>query len=217
MSTSELITSISEDRDIDIFTAADDMFSPDCRLSEFNQRRFSDQLELSAQRARVVGEAQAQLMLARYQADSPDEEITFQERAEAMAFDLGRSEFNGLSTPANPFDDAALATAWDNGYSYSARLGKPQAQLNLERKFWEQGIDPDSDTSQFELAAIALYNLSLRTTDPQVADRCRRLACEMMSYDHSNPPSARRQRELNLFMARQSERMVQSIDVNVVF
>lgn len=212
MNLSELVTLQSEDRDIDIFTEADDLFSPDSRVKAFNQRKFSDQIEFSAYRAKMVVEAQSQLMLARYRAETPDEQISFQEQAESIAYELGLSEFNGIDTPGNPFDEPALASAWDNGYSHGARQGKPQAQLNLEQKFWEQGVDLESDTSQFELAAIALYNLSLRVSDEAIADRCRRLACEMISYDQDHPPTSRRQREINTFMARQSERLAQAIE-----
>ncbi len=212
MNLSELVTLQSEDRDIEIFTEADDLFSQASRVKAFNQRKFSDQIEFSAYRAKIVVEAQAQLMLARYQAETADEQISYQNRAESLAYELGISEFNGIDIPGNPFDDPALASAWDNGYSQSARLGKPQAQINLEQKFWEQGVDLDSDTSQFELAAIALYNLSVRISDGTTSDRCRRLACEMISYDQQHPPTPRRQREINTFMARQSERLAQAIE-----
>ncbi|MDX1694915.1 MAG: hypothetical protein R3208_14205 [Ketobacteraceae bacterium] len=217
MNLSELVNLPGEDSDIEVFTAADDLFSPDSHIRDFDQRKFNDQIEFSAHRARLVVEAQAQMMLARYRAETPDQQVSYHEKAEAMAYELGRSEFNGLETPVNPFEDPALAAAWDNGYSYSAHLGKPQAQINLEKQFWEQGVDPESVTSQFELAAIALYNLSRRTADARISDRCRRLACEMMAYDRDNPPTDKRQREINTFMARQSERIAQAIDEDKFF
>lgn len=217
MSINEAITRQSEDQDISVFTPEDDLYSPESLVKEFNHSKISRNIDSKAYRAKMVVDAQAQIMLARYQAETPDQEISYQDKAEAIAYELGQAEFNGIDTPDNPFSDSALAGAWDNGYTQSARIGKPRNQLQLEQKFWEQGIDLDSDTSQFELAAITLFNMALRSKDPAVAERCKRLALEMASYSSQQRPSAKRQRQLNQFMALQSERIAQAIEMATIY
>lgn len=212
MSVSQFIGSFSEEQDIGIFSVADDLYSSDSSVKEFNHKKLFRHIEQSAYRAKQVLNAQARLMLARYQAETLEQELDYQNQAEAIAYELGAAEYNGLETPTNPFDDPALSAAWNNGYSYSAHQGKPQNQLRLEQKLWEQGIDLESETSQFELAAITLYNLSSKTADPQVAERCKRLAFEMATYGSDYLPSPKRQYQLNTFMAKQTERLAQSLD-----
>lgn len=212
MSVSGFISLQAEVSDINIFSVEDDLFSPDSLVQEFNQKKISNQIEVNAYRAKQVVEAQAQLMLARYQAETPDAVIEYQNKAESIAYELGRAEFNGIETPTNPFDEPALSSAWNNGYSHSAHLGKPQNQLAMERRFWEEGIDTESENSQFELAAITLYNLALKTTDETIANRCKRLAFEMASYGNDFQPTPKRQQQINTFMAKQTERLAQAID-----
>ena len=211
MSLSDLVAQ-TEDTDISVFNPQDDLFAADSLVQRFNQRLICNQIDTSAYRAKMVVDAQAQLLLARFQADSPEQIVTLHEKAESIAYDLGRHEYNGIETPDNPFEDEALASAWNNGYSRSAHLQKPLQQLELEKKVWEQGIETDTENSQFELAAIALYELALRTKNPDTSARCKRLAFEMASYNSQHLPTPKRQQQLNLFMARQTERIANEID-----
>ncbi|MCG8315691.1 MAG: hypothetical protein MI976_20980 [Pseudomonadales bacterium] len=211
MSLSDLVAQ-TEDADIAVFNPQDDLFSSDSLVQRFNQRLISNQIDCSAYRAKMVVDAQAQLLLARFQAESPDQVITHHDKAESIAYDLGRHEYNGIDKPNNPFEDEALSNAWDNGYTRSAHHQKPLQQIELEKKVWEQGIETDSENSQFELAAIALYELALRTKNSETSARCKRLAFEMASYDSQHLPTPKRQHQLNLFMARQTERIANEID-----
>ncbi|MCG8670071.1 MAG: hypothetical protein MI867_11700 [Pseudomonadales bacterium] len=217
MSTQGLMSLRTDDSDITIFSEKDDLFSPDSLVKQFIQHRITHQINTSAYRAKLVVDAHAQLLLAQYQTDSAEAVIQHQQNAEGIAFHLGESEYDGISAPHNPFDHQALATAWNNGYSYRAQYGKPQQQIELEQKLWEEGIDTESQNSQFELAAITLYTMALRTEQDSIAERCKRLAFEMASYGTELKPTPQRQHQLNQFLALQTERIAQAIEIEELF
>lgn len=200
-----------EERDLDVFTLAQDLFSETADQA-FNSIKISKKLDMSAHRAKKVCDSQTQLMLAKLETDNPERIIELKDKAQHIAFELGLTEYTGLTQPSNPYEEEALRSAWDYGYTTAATQKKTQQHADMERKVWEQGIDTENENSQFEIAALALYNIAITTPDSQIADRANRLAMEMCCYNEGSIPSAIRQEEINRFMARQSQRLAQSID-----
>lgn len=199
-----------DDNDLKIFSEAMDLFAAGS-LQTFNSIKFSKRIDMCAHRAQRVCDAQTQLVLAKMET-CPERSLELKDRAQHIAFELGVKEYTGLEHPENPFEEIALQTAWDYGYSTAATQKKTQQHADIERRIWEQGVDVENQGSQFDLAAVALYNIALHSQKPQVVERANRLAMEMCCYTEANPPTAQRQEEINRFMAMQSQRLANSID-----
>ncbi len=200
----------TEHQDLEVFSPEEDLFS-ESSTQVFNSVKLSKKLDMSAERAKKVCDAQTQLMLAKLESDE-EKAIDLKDKAQHIAFELGLREYLGLSQPENPFEDPSLKSAWDYGYTTAATQKKTQQHADIERKVWEEGIDTENQNSQFELAAVSLYNIALNTDSPEIATRANLLAMEMCCYNEGQVPTEKRQAEINRFMALQSERLIKDID-----
>ncbi len=200
-----------EPADLAFFSKEEDMFDPSCTQT-FDSRSIDQTITDSAHRALQVCNAQAQLLLAQYQAETVEEMHAAREKAEAIAFALGQFDFDPERLRRNPFEEAPLRDAWDQGQQDARANRRDRSLTRLQNKFWEQGIDTEDSRTQFELCALQLYRLAAGLDRPEQASRAKRLAMEMCRYHEGATPSPRRQQEIDRFMARQAERLALAIE-----
>ncbi|OUS32292.1 hypothetical protein A9Q99_01260 [Gammaproteobacteria bacterium 45_16_T64] len=163
----------------------------------------------------MISDATTQLLLASFEEEGSELEITRHEQAEQIAYDLGYFEFiaSSKSEITNPFDQPNLQQSWDNGYTKSAIDNKNRDHEILEKQLWENTIGVESHQTQYSLAALSLFNIAEHTGDTQIEHRAKQLAHEMMSYNEESPPSPERQQEIDQFLSQQALRLSQSIDI----
>lgn len=197
--------------DLDLFSPEEDLFEP-VNTRTFNTSRIDRAITDSADRALRVCNAQAQLMLAQYQTDTVDTMLCARQRAEQIATELGQSDYDPEQPRTNPFDESVLRYAWEQGFSNARAQKTTRVQTSLRNKLWEEGIDTENTRSQFELCALQLFALAAELDPGRKAERAKRLAMEMCRYQEGETPSARRQDEIDHFMARQAERLAAELD-----
>lgn len=200
-----------ETTDLDLFSEQEDLF---CAASTkvFNTIRIDQTITNSAHRALQVCNAQAQLLLAQYQTERVDHMLSARQKAERIAFGLGEFDYEPGENRVNPFDEAALREAWQQGQEHARVNQRSQSLTRLQNKFWEDGVDTEDSRSQFELCALQLYALAATSGNPQQAERAKRLAMEMCRYHEGEAPSTRRQQEIDRFMACQAARLASELD-----
>ena len=201
----------TEAEDLALFSIEEDLFGPACTKT-FDSRSIDQTITDSAHRALQVCNAQTQLLLAQYQAESIDQMNSARQKAEAIAFELGQFDYAPEQTRRNPFDEAPLQSAWERGLQDAQSNRRDQTMNRLHTKFWEQGIDTEDTRSQFELCALQLYSLAAHLDDTQRAARAKRLAMEMCHYHSGETPTPKRQQEIDRFMAQQAERLALSLE-----
>lgn len=202
----------TELRDLALFSEREDLI--DASLSmQFNSKALDQQINHSAHRALQVCNATAQLMLSRYRSDKIDDISTAQLKAEHIAYDLGDEEYDPDFPCSNPFDEPLLQKAWQSGYDSARHEKRLKPMLELEKKYWEEGVDTEDTRSVFELCALQLYKIAARLEQGDHASRAKRLALEMCRYHEGESPTRLRQQEIELFMARQAERIADEIDL----
>ena len=103
-----------ETGDLAMFSDQEDLFNAG-ETKTFNMSRLNQTITDSAHRALQVCNAQAQLMLAKYQTESADDMKVARLKAEHIAYDLGDSEYDPNQERDNPFDETLLAQAWQEG------------------------------------------------------------------------------------------------------
>lgn len=202
---------IIETDDLHLFSDQEDLFNAG-ETKTFNTQRLNQTISNSAHRALQVCNAQAQLMLAKYQTDNAEDMKIARLKAEHIAYDLGDSEFDPMVERDNPFDEAILAEAWLDGYNSARDAKRFRPMLQIEQKYWEEGVNTEDTGSQFELCALQLYRIASRLEEGPQAERAKRLAMEMCRYHEGEKPSNNRQSEIDRFMAKQAERIASSID-----
>ena len=202
---------IIETDDLAMFSDQDDLFHAG-DTQTFNTSRLNQTINDSAHRALQVCNAQAQLMLAKYQSEHAEDTKVAQLKAEHIAYDLGDSEYDPNVERDNPFEEAVLAQAWQEGYDAARDAKRFRPMLQIEQKYWEDGVDTEDARSQYELCALQLFRIASQLGDDTQADRAKRLAMEMCRYHEGETPSNNRQAEIDRFMAKQAERIAQAID-----
>lgn len=200
-----------EPADLAFFSIEGDLFDSSCTHS-FNSRSIDQTITDSAHRALQVCNAQAQLLLAQYQAETVEQMQTAREKAEAVAFALGQFDFDPERLRRNPFDEKPLREAWDRGLQDARLNSNDRTMTRLQNKFWEEGVDTEDARSQFELCALQLYRMAVTFSRPDQAARAKRLAMEMCRYHDGETPNPRRQQEIDRFMARQAERLALALE-----
>ncbi len=200
-----------EPADLAFFSKEEDLFDAACTQT-FESRSIDQTITDSAHRALQVCNAQAQLLLAQYQADTVEQMHAARAKAEAVAFALGQFDFDPERLRRNPFEEKPLRDAWDKGQQDARANRSDRAMTRLQNKFWEQGIDTEDSRTQFELCALQLYRLAATLDRPEQAARAKRLAMEMCRYHDGESPSPRRQQEIDRFMARQAERLALALE-----
>lgn len=203
--------SVIEIEDLSLFSDQGDLFNA-ADTKTFNTVRLNQTIANSAHRALQVCNAQAQLMLAKYQSDNVDEMKIARLKAEHIAYDLGDSEYDPDADRDNPFDESILANAWQDGYESARSAKRFRPMLQIEQKFWEEGVNTEDARSQYELCALQLYRIASRLEEGDQAERAKRLAMEMCRYNEGETPSNNRQAEIDRFMAKQTERIAKTID-----
>ena len=197
--------------DLAMFSDQDDLFHAG-NTQTFNTSRLNQIITDSAHRALQVCNAQAQLLLAKYQGEHAEDTKVAQLKAEHIAYDLGDSEYDPNLTRENPFEEAVLAQAWQEGYDAARDAKRYRPMLQLEQKYWEDGVDTEDARSQYELCALQLFRIASQVDGARQAERAIRLAMEMCRYHEGETPSNNRQAEIDRFMAKQAERIAQAID-----
>lgn len=211
LSSAPIIETAVEPGDLDLFSDQEDLFNAN-ETKTFNTARLNQTIANSAHRALQVCNALAQLMLAKYQTDNVDDMKVARLKAEHIAFDLGDAEYDPNLDKENPFDEAILVKAWRAGYDNARRTKRYRPMLQIEKKYWEEGVDTDDARSQYELCALQLYRIASQSDDGESAERAKRLAMEMCRYHEGETPSNNRQAEIDCFMAKQAERIALDID-----
>lgn len=202
---------IIETDDLAMFSDQDDLFHAG-DTQTFNTSRLNQTITDSAHRALQVCNAQAQLMLAKYQSEHAEDTKVAQLKAEHIAYDLGDSEYDPNVERVNPFEETVLAQAWQEGYDAARDAKRFRPMLQIEQKYWEEGVDTEDARSQYELCALQLFRIASQLGNDTQADRAKRLAMEMCRYHEGETPSNNRQAEIDRFMAKQAERIAQAID-----
>ncbi len=202
---------IIETADLDMFSDQDDLFHAG-DIKTFNTSRLNQTITDSANRALQVCNAQAQLMLAKYQSSHEENTEVAQVKAEHIAYDLGDSEYDPEIPRDNPFEEEILARAWQEGYDAARSAKRYRPMQQIEQKYWEEGVDTEDARSQYELCALQLFRIASQLEDGEPAERAKRLAMEMCRYHEGETPSNNRQAEIDRFMAKQAERIAQAID-----
>ncbi len=200
-----------EPADLSLFSIEEDLFGPTC-TSTFDSRSIDQTITDSAHRALQVCNAQAQLMLAQYQSDTADSMLCARAKAEAIALELGKFDFDPSVHRRNPFDEKPLRDAWELGYVEAKANQRDRSMSRLSAKFWEEGVDTEDLRSQFELCALQLYRLAAKLEQSEQAARAKRLAMEMCRYHAGETPTPRRQQEIDRFMACQAERLALELE-----
>lgn len=200
-----------EARDLTMFSDQEDLFDAGATKT-FNTSRLNQTITDSAHRALQVCNAQAQLMLAKYQAESAEDMKVARLKAEHIAYDLGDSEYDPNQERDNPFDETLLAQAWQEGYDAARSAKRFRPMLQIEQKYWEEGVNTEDARSQYELCALQLFRIASQVDDPHSSERAKRLAMEMCRYHEGETPSNNRQAEIDRFMAKQAERIARAID-----
>lgn len=198
-------------RDLDLFSPQEDLFEP-VNTKTFNTARIDQAISDSAHRALQVCNAQAQLMLAQYQTHTVENMLCARQRAEQIARELGEFDYDPDEPRANPFDEAVLRDAWQQGFARAREQKRSHPMTVLHNKLWDEGIDTENTRSQFELCALQLFALAADLDPGRKAERAKRLAMEMCRYQEGELPSPQRQREIDRFMAQQAERLAAELD-----
>ena len=200
--------------DLQFFSVALDLLK-DQQAPTFDTKRLNDSIAQSAHRAVQVCNATAQQMLAQYRPnpDQTDDQDIAQVKAEHIAFDLGFQEYSPDRAIDNPFDEPLLAQAWQDGVNSARQKDHHSPMQELEEKLWEQGIDTEDSRSHYELCALQLYKIAARLGIGPEAERAKRLAMEMCRYFEGESPTPSRQTEINRFMAAQTARMAEILEI----
>ncbi len=177
----------------------------------FDAERLSAAIEHSARRAHYVSDAETQLALARLFEDDMRQALNYSEKAEGIAYELGSLEFAPKSSPLSPFENQALSQAWLNGWTRTAQ-DNPHGGNHLAKQIWDFGIDVENHTTQYQLAAVRLYEIAAQLTDAKLTERALELAEELSQYSTQNPPSSQRQGEIDTFMANQAKHLAAELD-----
>ncbi len=197
--------------DLNYFSDTEDLFSASLAPA-FNSVRLNQTINYSAHRALQVCNAQAQLLLAKYQTDNVEDMKVARVKAEHIAYDLGDAEYEPHQSRDNPFEEAILAKAWQAGYESAREARRFRPMVQIEKKYWEEGVNTEDARSQYELCGLQLFRIASRLAKGDQAERARRLAMEMCRYHEGETPSNQRQQEIDRFMARQAERLATSLD-----
>lgn len=198
-------------RDLDLFSPQEDLFEP-VNSKTFNTSRIDKTIADSAHRALLVCNAQAQLMLAQYQTHTVENMLCARKRAEQIATELGEFDYDPDEPRSNPFDEAPLRAAWEQGFTHAREQKRSHSMTVLSNKLWDEGINTEDTRSQFELCALQLYALAADLEPGRKAERAKRLAMEMCRYHEGETPSPQRQHEIDRFMAQQAERLAAELD-----
>lgn len=177
----------------------------------FDAERLSAAIEHSARRAHYVSDAETQLALARLFEDDMRQALNYSEKAEGVAYELGSLEFAPKSNPLSPFESQVLSQAWLNGWTRTAQ-DNPLGGNHLAKQIWDFGIDVENHTSQYQLAAVRLYEIAAQLTDSKLTERALKLAEELSQYSTQNPPDAQRQHEIDTFMVNQAKHLAAELD-----
>jgi len=196
----------------DILLFSEQITAPVRQTVYFDAERLAAAIEHSARRALFVSNAESQLALARLFEDDAGQALRYAERAEAIAYELGQLEYGPGATPLCPFDNQALAQAWLNGWTRTAQ-DNPRGGNDLARQIWEYGIDVENHGTQYQLAAVRLYELAAQLSDAKLTERALELAEELSQYSNQNPPSSLRQQEIDHFMANQARHLAAALDI----
>ena len=113
----------------------------------------------------------------------------------------------------NPFSTTNLQHAWDNGFVHSANDNKNKAHNALDQRLWNCTTKDDSHSTQYSLAALALFTISENSISTAVRARASCLANELLTYDENNLPSEQRQQEIDQFLSVQSLRLAKEISI----
>ena len=194
--------------DLGFFSETEDLRFTD-NHREFNFKPIDQAITDSAHRALQICNAQSQLLLARYQANSQE----LQANACTIAFNLGQFDFDPEQPRNNPFEEPSLQDAWQQGYQDASQQRRDRSFSRLQDKLWEQGINPEDLNSQYELCALQLYQLATTLEQPQQAARAKRLASEMCRYHEGAQPSPQRQQEIDRFLAQQAKRIAADLEL----
>ncbi|HVL01037.1 MAG TPA: hypothetical protein VM553_14545 [Dongiaceae bacterium] len=200
-----------EANDLDLFSPQEDLFEP-VNIKTFNTARIDRTIADSAHRALQVCNAQAQLMLAQYQTQNVENMLCARRRAEQIALELGEFDYDPDEPRSNPFEEAPLRAAWDQGFAEARNQRRSHPMTVLHNKLWDEGIDTEDTRSQFELCALQLFGLATDLPPGRLAERAKRLAMEMCRYHEGETPSAQRQHEIDRFMALQAARLAAELD-----
>lgn len=202
-----------EEQDLALFDGANDLPLSHATVA-YDHQRIEASIEQKARQAQLQSDAESALLLAGLFKDDAHRYLEHLEHAEAAAFALGEISYQRRQRACNPFNDPALATAWNNGYTETARQDVALPLENdLEAKLWNEGIDTDRADSQFELAALVLLRLADLACQPRLRVRAERLAQEMLCYHQGmHAPSPRRQQEIDRFLQLQTRRLATAID-----
>ena len=197
--------------DLDLFSPQEDLFEP-LNTKTFNTGRIDRAIADSAHRALQVCNAQAQLMLAQYQTHTVDNMLCARKRAEQIARDLGEFDYDPDQPSTNPFEEAPLRAAWEQGFTQARAERRSHPMTVLKNKLWDEGINTEDTRSQFELCALQLFALAADLPPGRMAERAKRLAMEMCRYQEGETPTSQRQQEIDRFMATQAERLAAELD-----
>lgn len=185
--------------------------APQQQTTHFDAERLSAAIEHGARRATYVSDAETQLALARLFEDDPRQALRYAEKAEAFAYELGQLEYAPRSNPLSPFDTQALAQAWLNGWTRTAQ-DNPHGGNDLAKQIWDFGIDVENQGTQYQLAAVRLYEIAAQLSDAKLTERALELADEFSRYSAQTPPTPQRQREIDTFMANQAKHLAAALD-----
>lgn len=204
--------------DLDIFSAIEvhqTNNSTKNQKSVFDNTQLEIQIEHNSRRATMVSDATTQVMLAAFDEEGSPQQLDRFELAEQIAYDLGYQEHSSLSRTENqnPFSTTNLQQAWDNGFVRSATDNKIKAHKALEQRLWSCTTSTDSHSTQYSLAAFALFTISENSISTEVRSRASGIANELLAYNENNPPTQQRQQEIDRFLSQQSLRLAKEINI----
>jgi len=204
--------------DLDIFSSIDShqpTIPQSIHKNEFDNTKLEIQIEHNCRRATMVSDATTQIMLAAFDDEGSSQQFDRFELAEQIAYDLGYQEHSSLSLTENqnPFSTTNLQQAWDNGFVRSATDNKNKAHKALEQRLWSCTTSTDSHSTQYSLAAFALFSISENSISTEIRSRASSIANELLAYNESNPPSKQRQQEIDQFLSLQSLRLAKEINI----
>lgn len=197
-------------QDLNLFSDQEDLFNTE--QTQPYTKRLDETIASSAHRALQVCNAQSQWVLAKYQTDNEDDMKVARVKAEHIAFDLGDDEYNVNEPKRNPFEEPELAQAWQDGWDNAAKNKPNKPLMQLESKYWDEGVNMEDSRSQYELCALQLFKIAASLDGTQESERAKRLAMEMCRYHEGETPSNNRQHEIDQFMAQQAARIAEAID-----
>ncbi|HET8706413.1 MAG TPA: hypothetical protein VFM46_08940 [Pseudomonadales bacterium] len=181
------------------------------QTTQFDAERLSAAIDHAARRALFVSDAESQLALARLFEDDQRQALRYAEKAESIAYELGQLEYAPRAHALSPFDNQALAQAWLNGWTRAAQ-DNPYGGNDLAKQIWDFGIDVENQGTQYQLAAVRLYEIAAQLSDTKLTERALELAEEFSQYSAQNLPPVKRQQEIDRFMASQAKHLAAALD-----